>query len=432
MTPPRPDIQIHSLLYNLIDDAQEVSVLWQLAVLLASLGLTWLLHNQFKRHLVPQTHPDTGLAIGAGSLGQLLFPLLLLALVMTGKGALNHWYSTHLLNIAIPLLFALVLVRAAVYVLRRVFSGQGWLRPWEHFIGWTVWIALVLHVVGLLPGILAFLDDISFHVGTQRLSVLMIAQGILAFTASMLLALWLASTFETRIMLATALNMHHRVIVSKMIRTLLVFLGILVALPMIGVDVTVLSVFGGALGVGLGFGLQKIASNYISGFIILLDRSLNIGDVVAVDGRKGQVTTLTTRYVVLRMDDGTEALIPNDTFVTSTVVNQTYSDHRLRLLFPVQISYSSPVETAMGIMLEAARKRSQILARPAPEVALKEFAESGINLELIVWVEDPEGGILALRNDLSLELLSEFRKHGIEIPFPQQEVRLVLPDDGEV
>jgi small-conductance mechanosensitive channel len=194
---------------------------------------------------------------------------------------------------------------------------------------------------------------------------------------------------------------------------------------MVGVDITVLSVFGGALGVGLGLGLQKIASNYISGFIILLDRSLHIGDIVAVDNRKGEVISLTTRYVVLKNEDGTEALIPNDTFITSTVVRQTYSSRRLRLILPIQISYSSPVDAAMSIMLDAAKERPLVLAEPEPAVILKEFADSGINLELIIWVEDPEGGVPQLRSGLNREIWAEFQKNGISIPFPQWEVRLL-------
>lgn len=421
------EIEIQSLLRSLITDVQEISVLWQLAVVLASLGLAWLLQRQFRQHISPEASASRTLNISVRSLSRLLFPLLALALVIVGREALRHWHSTHLLNIVIPLLFALALIRAAVYMLRRVFSSQEWLRPWERFIGWAVWIGLVLHITGLLPEILIVLDDISFHIGKQRLSVLLIVQGILAFTISMLLALWLASSLETRIMQAGALNINQRVILSKVTRTLLILLGVLVALPMVGVDITVLSVFGGALGVGLGLGLQKIASNYISGFIILLDRSLHIGDVVTVDNRKGQVTSLTTRYVVLKIDDGTEALIPNDTFITSTVISQTYSDHRIRLILPIQISYTSPIETAMSIMVDAAKKQQQILTDPEPVVILKEFADSGINLELIVWVEDPEGGALRLRSSLNVEIWSEFQKHGIEIPFPQREVRLVRP-----
>jgi small-conductance mechanosensitive channel len=408
--------EFQNLLRDLITGAQEVGVLWQIAVLTGGLGLSWWLRRQAMIRIAPQVRGRT-LNISARSMGRLLFPLFALVLVVFGRWALSHWYSTHLLNIVVPLLFALALIRAAVYMLRRVFSGQEWLHPWERFIGWAVWMGLALHVTGLLPEILIFLDDISFHIGKHRLSVLLIVQGILAFTVSMLIALWLASSLEVRIMDAKALDINQRVILSKISRTVLILVGVLIALPLVGVDITVLSVFGGALGVGLGLGLQKIASNYISGFIILLDHSLHIGDIVTVDDRKGEVTSLTTRYVVLKSDDGTEALIPNDTFITSTVISQNFSDPRLRLILPFQISYTSSVEVAMDIMLDAAKKRQQILANPEPAVFLKEFAPGGINLELIVWVENPEGGALRLRSGLNIEIWSEFQKHSIEIPF---------------
>jgi small-conductance mechanosensitive channel len=426
----QPNNEFHSLLRNLITNAQEIIVLWQIAVLFASLGLTWLLQRQLGKRMASRVSAGLTLDvlnISARSMSRLMFPLFALILVVAGKWALSHWYATHLLNVAIPLLFALALIRVTVYALRRGFSSQEWLHPWERFIGWVVWIGLALYITGLLPEILALLDDISFHVGKHRLSVLLIMQGILAFTASMLLALWLASSLETRIMEATALDINQRVILSKISRTVLILVGVLIALPMVGVDITLLSVFGGALGVGLGLGLQKIASNYISGFIILLDRSLHIGDVVSVDNRKGEVTSLTTRYVVLKSDDGTETLIPNDTFITSAVVSQTYSNRRIRLTLPFRVSYTSPVELALNIMLDAAKKRPQILADPEPVVFLKEFVDSGINLELIIWVEDPEGGVLRLRSNLNLEIWSEFQKNGIEIPFPQHEVRLLRP-----
>jgi len=424
----QPDNEFHSLLRNLIANAQETIVLWQIAVLLASLGLAWLLQRQLGKRMASRVKAGATLDvlnISARSMSRLMFPLFALVLLIAGKWTLSHWYSTHLLNIAIPLLFALALIRVTVYALRRVFSSQEWLHPWERFIGWAVWIGLALYITGLLPEILALLDDISFHVGKHRLSVLLIMQGVLAFTASMLLALWLASSLETRIMEATALDINQRVILSKISRTVLVLVGVLIVLPMVGVDITLLSVFGGALGVGLGLGLQKIASNYISGFIILLDRSLHIGDVVSVDNRKGEVTSLTTRYVVLKSDDGTESLIPNDTFITSAVVSQTYSNRRIRLILPFRVSYTSPVELALSIMLDAAQKRPQVLTDPEPIVFLKEFVDSGINLELIIWVEDPQGGVLRLRSDLNLEIWAEFQKNGIEIPFPQHEVRLL-------
>lgn len=418
--------EFQSLLQNLITDMQEASVLWQIAVLVASLGLAWLFERQFEHRVrISSESKSRALNISVRSMGRLLFPLFALAFVIPGRWLLGYWYSTHLLNILVPLLFALAVIRVTVYMLRRVLSSQTWLHPWELFIGWTVWIGLALYITGLLPDILGLLDGIGFHLDKQRLSLLLIAQGISAFTASILVALWLATAFETRIMDATALDINQRVILSRISRTILIVVGVLIALPMVGVDITVLSVFGGALGVGLGLGLQKIASNYISGFIILLDRSLHIGDTVAVDNRKGEVISLTTRYVVLKSEDGTEALIPNDTFITSTVVRQTYSSRRLRLMLPIQISYSSSVDAAMSIMLDAAKKRPQVLAEPEPSVILKEFADSGINLELIIWVEDPKGGVPQLRSGLNRETWAEFGKNGVSIPFPQREVRVL-------
>jgi len=424
------DNELRSLLLTLINHAQEMIDLWQIAVLVVSMGLAWLMQRRLVKRMASRKSDELTLNISARSMSWLMFPIFGLILTVIGKRVLSHWHATHLLNVAVPLLFALALIRVIIYALRRVFSSQAWLHPWERYIGWSVWIGLVLYITGLLPEILALLDNISFHIGQQRLSVLLIIQGALAFTASMLVTLWLASSLEARLMDFKALEINQRVILSKISRAILTLMGVLIALPMVGVDITVLSVFGGALGVGLGLGLQKIASNYISGFIILLDRSLHIGDIVIVNNRKGEVTSLTTRYVVIRGDDGTDALIPNDTFITSTVISQTYSNRMVRLIVPFQISYASSVEVAMNIILSAAKKRPQILTDPGPDVLLKEFADSGINLELIIWVEDPEGGALKLRSDLNLEILGEFRKNGIDIPFPQHEVRLIPPENS--
>jgi small-conductance mechanosensitive channel len=187
----------------------------------------------------------------------------------------------------------------------------------------------------------------------------------------------------------------------------------------------VLSVFGGALGVGLGLGLQKIAANYVSGFIILLDRSISPGALVTIEGRHGQVTKLTGRYLVVKSGDGTEAIIPNETVITSVVVNHSYSDRRARVDVPMQVSYTSDVERALDIMLEVARGHPRVLHEPAPAALLKTFADSGINLELYVWVADPEAGTGDLRSDLYLVLWKSFNANNIVIPYPQREVRIL-------
>ena len=421
----QPKNEFQSLLHNLITDLQEISVLWQFAVLLAGLGVAWLLQRQVAERIASQASIGRAPIISANNMSRLMFPLFALILVVLGKWALNHWHSTHLLNIAIPLLFALALIRIAIYILRRIFHDQQWLHPWERTVGWIVWTVLALHIIGMLPEILGMLDSIAFHVGQQRLSVLLILQGIVAFTVSMLLALWLASSLESRVMGIEAMDMNQRVMLSKVARTMLILLSVLITLPLIGVDVTVLSVFGGALGVGLGLGLQKIASNYVSGFIILLDHSLRLGDVVTVDNRTGKVVDLTNRYVVLHGLDGVESIVPNDTFITSTVVKQTHTNNQVRLALTVQISYGSPLEAAMRIMQEAARKQPRVLTEPEPMTFLKEFADNGISLELGFWISDPEEGQLGLRSAINMEIWREFQNNRIEIPFPQREVRLI-------
>ena len=401
--------EFQSLLRNLITDVQETSVLWQIAVLAASLGLAWLLQWQFERRF-PSESRSRRLNISMQSMSRLMFPLFALALVIPGRWVLSYWYPTHLLNILVPLLFALALIRVTVYILRRVFSSQKWLHPWELFIGWTVWIGLALYITGLLPEILDLLDNVGFHIGKQRLSVLLIAQGVLAFTASILVALWMASAFETRIMDAKALDINQRVILSKMSRSILIVAGVLIALPMVGVDITVLSVFGGALGVGLGFGLQKIASNYISGYIILLDRSLQSVIPWRWTTARERLFRLLRDMWCSRPKTELKRLFRTTLFITSTVVRQTYSNQRLRLIFPIQISYASSVDTAMSIMYNAAKERQQVLAEPEPVVILKEFADSGINLELILWVEDPEGGVEAAFSASTAKSGRNFRK----------------------
>jgi small-conductance mechanosensitive channel len=201
---------------------------------------------------------------------------------------------------------------------------------------------------------------------------------------------------------------------------------VLVALSAVGFDITLLSVFGGALGVGLGLGLQKIASNYVSGFIILLDHSLHLGDVLTVDGHYGLVHQLRARYLVLRKLDGTEVVIPNDTLITSTVINHSFSDRKARVLIPVQVSYDSPLDRAMQVMREVALEQPRVLDDPEPDVLVQGFGENGIDLQLSIWVDDPEEGFASLKSAVYLSILEGFREQEVFIPFPQREVR-VLP-----
>lgn len=416
----------HNLLTDLLSDLEQTTILWQLTVLGVSLMLAWGFTHLLRSHL-PKS--EGAIKLGLGGVSRVAFPLIALLLVVVGKVILKNWHSVNLLNIATSLLLAMALVRLAVYALRHIFSPSGWLKSSERFIATAIWIGLALHLTGFLPEILDAMDELNFHIGRQKISLLTVLSGILSVLVTLLAAMWLGRVLESRIMAAEHLNMNLRVVLSKLFRALLVVLGMLVALPLAGIDITVLSVFGGALGVGIGLGLQKIASNYISGFIILIDRSIHPGDVLTVDNHFGTVSQLTARYLVLRSGDGTEAIIPNDILITSTVINHSYSNREMRLAIPVQISYKSDLDKAMAIIRQAAEDHPRVLKDPEPKAFLKAFGENGIDLELDIWINDPEEGQLSLRSDINLEIWRQFQVAGIDIPYPQRDVRII---DGQI
>ncbi|HTS53495.1 MAG TPA: mechanosensitive ion channel domain-containing protein [Burkholderiales bacterium] len=428
MEPGSGTAEIHNLIVDLLADVRSINVLWQVGVLAVCLGLAWWVARLVRARLmtVPAAEPGATLKISVGGLNRIIFPLSALLFVLGGRFVLHRFqHEVHLLNLAVPLLFSLMLVRVIVYVLRRAFKAGSPLRNWERAIAWTIWIGVALHITGLLPGLLELLDGFGFHVGRQRISVLNILQGLLSVAITVVIALWAGQTIEGRLMAARGLDLNLRVVLSKLARTLLVIIAVLVALPAVGIDVTVLSVFGGAVGVGLGLGLQKIAANYVSGFVILLDRSISPGALVTIEGRYGEVTKLTGRYLVVKAMDGTEAIIPNETVITSVVVNHSYSDRRVRVDLPIQVSYASDVDRALELMLEASRGHTRVLRDPAPAALLKGFGDSGIDLELYVWVADPEAGTGNLRSDLYRTMWKSFSANGIAIPFPQREVRIL-------
>lgn len=411
-----------NLLIDFLSDLEQTAILWQIALLALSLLLAWGINHLLLGRL---SKSEWVSKVGLGGVSRVAFPLIALLLVLIGRAILENWHSINILNIVVPLLFALMLIRLVVYIIRQVFVSSSWLQSSEHFIAMTIWVGFALYLTGYLPEILDAMDHLGFHIGKQRISLLLILSGILSILVTILVVMWLGKTLEHRIMVTENLDMNLRVLLSKLIRACLVVFGILIALPLAGIDITVLSVFGGALGVGIGFGLQKIASNYVSGFIILLDRSIHPGDVLTVDNRFGKVTQLTTRYLVLQNNDGTEAIIPNEILITSTVINHSYTNRQLRIAIPVQISYQSDLDRAMEIMKQAAVNQTRVLADPETKVYLKSFSENGIDLEMDIWIDDPEEGQLNLCSDINMEIWRKFQESGIEIPYPKRDIRIV-------
>jgi len=417
--------QSSNLLVALIHEAETFTVLWQLAVVVAAYAVAWLAARRFRPTLAGMTSPAEA-STGADSLSRphIVTPLLAWVFLMAARAGFGAAMPVRVLDIAIPLSSSLVIIRVAVYMLRYAVPGASWVRRSERAIAWSMWSGAVLHITGILPQIRKALAEVVLHIGSHDVSALDVVEATLAVVVTMAVVLWLGRVIERRVMGLASLDTSLRVVVSKLFKAVLLVIGVLTALSLVGIDITVLSVFGGALGVGLGLGLQKIAANYVSGFAILLDRSIKLGDLVTIDNRYGEVTRLTTRYVVVKGHDGTESIIPNETVITSTVLNHSYSDRKLRLDGTLQVSYATDVRRALEIISDVLRAHPRIEQEPAPFAMLKGFGDSGINLDYFVWINDPENGTGTLRSDINLALLDAFRANGIEIPFPHRDLRI--------
>jgi small-conductance mechanosensitive channel len=415
--------QFGGLLSDLWLDLQRPAVLWQVAVLALCLGLAWLVARAVRR----TTGEVQEAQFGRRGLKRLAFPLAALVFVLIARPLLQQWHSVNLLRLAVPLLGSFAVIRAMMFALRYGFPRAAWLASFERVLALVVWSVVALYLVGLLPEIVESLDAIHFTVGKQRLSLWLILQGTVIVLATLLVALWLGGLAEQRLMDAAGLDGNLKLVFARLARAGLVLLAVLISLPLVGIDLTALSVFGGALGVGIGFGLQKIAASYVSGFILLLDRSIRLGNMITVDKYNGEVTRITTRYTVLRAPTGVEAIVPNEVLVGSVVLNETYTNSRVRHAVAVQVGYGCDLERAMALMVEAAHDQERVLAVPPPKAFLVRFADSGIELELGFWIEDPEAGIIGIKSDINLAIWRAFRREGIEIPYPQREVRLSNP-----
>jgi len=417
---------IDNLVARLIQESHDTALIWQVGILLVCAALAWLVMRLIQPYLV---HGGNRWAAGRGGVRRAGFPLAMWLALLLCREVAERWIGeTYLLDVAVPLLLALMGVRLLIYALRYVFKPSDKLKAWERAAAWLIWGVFAAHITGLAPRIHAAMEAVSFESGSHRFSLLLLVQAAVVIVVSLIASLGLAQFIENRLMGVTQLNLSLRMALVKSIRTLLIILAVLVALPAVGIDLTVLSVFGGALGVGIGFGLQKVASNYISGFIILLDRSVRIGDLVTVDNKYGEVSQINTRYTLLKALDGTETIVPNETLITQTVVNHSLSKPSVRIVLPVQVSYDTDLEQAEALMLEAANSHVRVIHDEPdnpPRVFLKEFADNGILLELAVWIRDPSEGQNNLRSDINWAIWRRFKAAGIEIPFPQRVVHMV-------
>ena len=403
------------------------TALIELAALAACLLLAWCLVWLFRR--AAGANDDRSILFGRQIVDGVLFPLALLSLAYAAKGLLGQRIPLAFFQVAIPVLVSLAVIRLGVKVLQAAFANSPLVRVLERTISWVAWIAMVLWVSGLLPVLLEELDQITWKVGGAKLSVRNIIEGALTAGIVLILTLWISSLIESRLLKsATGGELSLRKAVSNATRALLMFVGLLLALSAVGIDLTALSVLGGAIGVGIGFGLQKLAANYVSGFVILAERSLRIGDNVKVDGFEGRITDINARYTVIRSLTGRESIVPNEMLITNRVENLSLADAQIWQSTTVTVGYDSDIELVMGLLQQAASSQARVLRKPEPLVALSAFGTDGLEFTLGYWQADPENGQLNLRSLVNLEILKSLREHHIQIPYPQRVVHTRTSD----
>jgi small-conductance mechanosensitive channel len=418
--------EIQHIWQEILADINTPSALWQMAIIALAIGTAFAVNGALRTFFYHKLPENVRPVLGA--INRILFPISALLIVVIARYICDDWMHVSMLRLASRLLLAMAIIRLMVYGIRYVFAPSGWLKALEHLIAWTVWIMLALHLSGLLPEISSALESIKFTIGKSPVNLLIILQGIITVLITIFLALWLSQLIENKVMAATQININLRVVLTKLVRIAFIFLAVLIALSAVGLDITLLSVFGGALGVGLGFGLQKIASNYISGFILLMDRSIQIGDLITIETHYGMVKELHSRFMTLRKLDGTEVIIPNEMMITGIVINHTSADHHVRVQMPIQVAYDTDLEVAIDIMKNAAIQHQRVLKTDPINVLVRGFGESGIDLQLSFWIGDPEEGSAILQSDIYQSIWKAFNVHGISIPYPQREVKILNQD----
>lgn len=424
-TLPAPPQDLAALMAELTRPTVLVEFAVLAVVMLASWLLVWLLHGARRA----AAEPDTGrgsIWFGAHLVDGVLFPLLMLALAHVARRVLiDLGQPVALWRIAIPVLLSLAVIRLSVRVLSAAFPASRLMRVVERTISWFAWLGMVLWVTGVLPVLLDELDDIRWKVGSHPMSLRNLIEGGLSAGFVMVVVLWISAALEARLLAgASGAQLSLRKVAANALRAMMLFVGLLLALSAVGIDLTALSVLGGALGVGIGLGLQKLAANYVSGFVILAERSLRIGDIVRVADFEGQITDITTRYTLIRSPSGREAIVPNETLLTTTVQNLSLADRRVLLSTVVGVDYDTDVEALRARLIETVVAVPRVLADPGPAVQLTAFGADGLEMSIFFWIGDPENGQGNVRSEVNLAVLAQLRREGIGIPFPQRVVHV--------
>ena len=436
MIDPRPRIEAF------FDILFTRNVMAEIAAVAACLWVGWLvgatLRDRYQRRGITTPTALTWTYLASQGFVVVTPVVLALLLVTMTRGVLfaAHFDCT-LIDAAIRLIGAYVAVRVGVFLFAASLGNKSWMQHWENRVTLLIWFAIAAEFLGWLDPIIATLDSVGVVAGKSRITVWSILKLLFTLTLFVLVAAWISRWVERRLKKLGNLAPSTRIGIAKFANAFLIALSILMGLNAAGVDLTALTVLTGAIGLGLGFGLQSIAANFVSGFVLLLDRSIKPGDVISLSGQAGTSTEnfgwvqeLRGRYVVVRDRDGVEMLVPNQQLISNAVINWSYTDPRIRLKLPVRVSYGDDPELALQILLAACEGQRRILRDPLPVSRLMHFGESGIELELRFWISDPQDGVNNVRSDVNRAIWRLFKEHGITIPVAQHEVRVhsAVPD----
>ncbi len=356
--------------------------------------------------------------------------IVALALVVLARGALQAaHFDVTMMDAASRLIGAYVVVRVAVLLFAASLGNKSWMQHWENRLTLLIWLAIAAEYLGWLDPIISTLDSIGVAAGRTRITVWSVLKLLFTLTLFVLVAAWISRWVERRLKKLSNLAPSTRIGIAKFANAFLIALSILMGLNAAGVDLTALTVLTGAIGLGLGFGLQSIAANFVSGFVLLMDRSIKPGDVISLSGQSGTSTEnfgwvqeLRGRYVVVRDRDGVEMLVPNQQLIQNSVINWSYTDPRIRLKLPIRVSYRDDPELALQILLTACEGQPRVLSDPAPVSRLMHFSDSGIELELRFWISDPQEGVNNVRSEVNRAIWRLFKEHKITIPVAQREI----------
>ena len=413
---------ITSLWHHFIEVVTNIKTLLEVSVIIVALLMAYLLAHPLKKRLQRILEAQKWRDRITGRLVKVFLPLIsfIFAILFLRIGAetfAEHELPTGLIYTAARLITAWLIIRLTTAMLKD--------SNWARLLSFSAWLIAALHILNLLIPVINLLDQLAIDLGGVRISMLLLIKGVIVFAVLLKLASSGSSLLEKRILSLEELTPSVQVLLSKALKITLLAVAVIVALSSLGINLSAFAFIGGAIGVGVGFGLQKVVSNLVSGVILLLDRSIKPGDVIEIGSTYGRIQSLGARYVSVATRDRTEYLIPNEDLITTQVINWSFSDKLVRLKIVVGVSYDSDIHDVMQLMVDAAANIPRVLISPKPVCQLKNFGDSSIDMELRIWISDPENGISNVSSAVRVALWDVFKEHGIEIPFPQRDLHVI-------